>query len=54
VLALADRGEINTVISRSERREHRQHLDELAVYTGPIADALRKAWRARQARQASG
>ena len=54
VLALAARGEISTVISRSERREHRQHLDELAVYTGPIADALRKAWRAKQAQQASG
>jgi hypothetical protein len=49
VLALAARGEISTVISRSERREHRQYLDELAVCTGPIADALRKAWRARQA-----
>jgi hypothetical protein len=54
VLALAARGEISTVISRSERREHRQRLDELAVYTGPIADALRKAWRAKQAQQASG
>lgn len=54
VLALADRGEITTLISRSERREHRQRLDELAVSTGPIADALRKAWRARQAQQASG
>ena len=54
VLALAARGEIATVVSRSERREHRQHLDELAVYTGPIADSLRKAWRARQAQQASG
>ena len=54
VLALAARGEISTVISRSERREHRQHLDELAVCTGPIADALRKAWRDRQAQMASG
>jgi len=54
VLALAARGEIATVISRNERREHRQSLDELAVYTGPIADALRKAWRAKQAQQASG
>jgi len=54
VLALAARGEIATVISRSERREHRQYLDELAVCTGPIADALRKAWRSKQAQQASG
>jgi hypothetical protein len=54
VLALAARGEISTVISRSERREHRQHLDELAVCTGPIADALRKAWRERRAQMASG
>jgi len=53
VLALAARGELATVISRSERREYRQRLDELAVATGPIADSLRKAWRARQA-QASG
>lgn len=54
VLALAARGEIATLISRSERREHRQYLDELAASTGPIADALRKAWRSRQAQQASG
>jgi Golgi phosphoprotein 3 (GPP34) len=54
VLALAARGEMGNVISRSERREYRQHLDELAAFTGPIADALRKAWRAKQARQASG
>ena len=54
VLALAARGEIAIVISRGERREHRQYLDELAVYTGPIADALRKAWRSKQAQQASG
>jgi len=54
VLALAARGEIATVISRSERREHRQYLDELAVHTGPIADALRKAWRTKKAQQASG
>ena len=54
VLALSARGEIANVISHSERREYRQHLDELAVYTGPIADALRKAWRAKQAQQASG
>lgn len=54
VLALAARGEISTLISRSERLEHREHLDELAVYTGPIADALRKAWRDRRAQMASG
>ena len=54
VLALAARGEIATVFSRNERREHRQSLDELAVHTGPIADALRKAWRAKQAQMASG
>ena len=54
VLALSARGEIANVISRSERREHRQHLDELAVCTGPIADSLRKAWRSKKAQQASG
>ena len=54
VLALAARGEVATVISRSERREYRQRLDELAVYTGPIADSLRKAWRAKKAQMASG
>ena len=53
VLALAARGEMATVVSRSERREYRQHIDELAAYTGPIADALRKAWRAKKAQQAS-
>lgn len=54
VLALADCGEITTLLSRSDRREHRQHLDELAVRTGPIAEALRRAWRSRKASQASG
>ncbi len=54
VLALAGRGEITTLISRGERREHRRHLDELAASTGPIADALRKALRARRAAEASG
>lgn len=54
VLVLAARGEITTVISRSDRREHRQRLDELAVYTGPVADALGKAWRDRRAQMASG
>ena len=54
VLALAARGEMAIIISRSERREHRQYLDELAVYAGPIADALRKAWRSKKAQAASG
>ena len=54
VLALAARGEIATVISRSERREYRQYLDEAAVITGPVADALRKAWQSKKAQQASG
>jgi Golgi phosphoprotein 3 GPP34 len=54
VLALAARGEMTNVISRSERRELRERLDELAVYTGPIADSLGKAWRARKAQMASG
>jgi hypothetical protein len=54
VLALAARGEMAVVISRRERREYRQYLDELAAYTGPIADALRAAWRSKQAQQASG
>lgn len=52
-LALAARGEITTVLSRRERREHKRHLDELAVYTGPIADALRKALRSKRAAAAT-
>jgi hypothetical protein len=53
VLALAARGEVKTVVSRRERREHRQRLDELAVYTGPVADALKKALRSKRAAAAS-
>jgi hypothetical protein len=53
VLALAAYGEVKTVISRRERREHRQRLDELAVYTGPVADALKKALRNKRAAMAS-
>ena len=53
VLALAARGEVKTVVSRQERREYRKRLDELAVYTGPVADALRKALRAKRAAVAS-
>lgn len=52
-LALAARGEVPTVVSRRERREHRRRLDELAVYTGPVADALRKALRSKRAAAAS-
>jgi len=54
VLALAARGEIAILISRGERREYRQRLDELAASTGPIAEALRKAWREKKAQMASG
>jgi Golgi phosphoprotein 3 (GPP34) len=53
LLALAARGEVKTVVSRGERREHRRRLDELAVHTGPIADALRKAVRSKRAAAAS-
>lgn len=53
VLALAARGEIRTVVSRRERREQRKRLDELAVYTGPVADALRKAMRNKRAAAAT-
>lgn len=49
VLALAARGEVKTLISRRDRRENRRKLDELAVYTGPIADALRKAVQTKRA-----
>lgn len=49
ILALADRGEVRTVVTRRDRREHRRRLDELAVHTGPIADALRKALRSKRA-----
>jgi hypothetical protein len=54
VLALAARGEVANVISRAERREYQQSLDELAASTGPIADALRKAWRVKKAQQSGG
>jgi hypothetical protein len=53
VLALAARGEIKTVLSRHDRREYRERLDELAVYTGPVADELRKALRSKRASAAS-
>lgn len=53
VLALAARGELRTVLSRRERRHHRKHLRELAVYTGPIADALRKAIQSQRAAASS-
>jgi hypothetical protein len=53
MLALAARGEVNIVVSRRDRREYRQRIDELAVYTGPVADALRKALRAKRAAAAS-
>jgi len=53
LLALAAPGEVKTVVSRRERREQRQRLDELAVYTGPVADALKKALRSRRAASAS-
>jgi Golgi phosphoprotein 3 GPP34 len=53
VLALAARGEVKTVVSRRDRREHRRTLDELAVYTGPVADALRKALRSKRAAAAA-
>jgi hypothetical protein len=49
LLALAARGEVKTVVSRRERREQRRRLDELAVYTGPVADALKKALRNKRA-----
>jgi hypothetical protein len=48
------RAELRGPASRGERREYQQRLDELAVYTGPIADSLGKAWRARKAHMASG
>jgi hypothetical protein len=53
VLALAARGEVKTVVTRRERREYGRKLDELAVYTGPVADALRKALRSKRAATAA-
>jgi hypothetical protein len=53
VLALAARGEVRTLVSRRECREYGRKLDELAVYTGPVADALRKAVRMKRAAAAS-
>jgi hypothetical protein len=49
VLALAARGEVKTVLSRRERREHRKSLDTFAVHTGPVADALKRALRTKRA-----
>jgi hypothetical protein len=54
VLALAARGEIRTVLTRQERRKHWKRLDTLAVHTGPVADALRRALRAKRAAAAGG
>jgi hypothetical protein len=52
-LALAAYGELGTVLSRGERREHKKRLIEFADRTGPVADALKKALHSKRAVMAS-
>ncbi|MEV5749545.1 GPP34 family phosphoprotein [Actinoallomurus sp. NPDC052308] len=53
-LVLAARGELSTVLSRRERREHRKRLEELADPLWPIARALEYALRQKRATTTSG
>ncbi|GAA0340653.1 GPP34 family phosphoprotein [Actinoallomurus spadix] len=53
-LVLAARGELPTVLSRRERREHRGRLEELADPLWPIARALEYDLRQKRAAAASG
>jgi hypothetical protein len=48
-LVLAARGELPTVLTRRGRREHARRLEELADPVSPIARALEKAVRHKQA-----
>jgi hypothetical protein len=52
-LALAANGEMETVVTRRQRREHKERLAELAEHTGPVACALRTALRAQRSAAAS-
>lgn len=49
VLALAANGEVASVLTRAQRREHKRLLDELADQTGPVAAALKRALREKRA-----
>jgi Golgi phosphoprotein 3 (GPP34) len=53
-LVLAARGELPTVLTRRERREHRRRLEELADPLWPIARALEYDLRQKRAAVASG
>ncbi|MCO5996063.1 GOLPH3/VPS74 family protein [Actinoallomurus rhizosphaericola] len=53
-LVLAARGELSTVLSRRERREHRGRIEELADPLWPIARALEYDVRQKRAAVASG
>lgn len=53
-LVLAARGELPTVLSRRERREHRRRLEELADPVWPVARALQYAIRQKRAAASAG
>jgi hypothetical protein len=42
LVALAAAGELNIVLPRRRRREHKERIERLGEYTGPVAKALRK------------
>jgi hypothetical protein len=48
-LALAANGEVKALLSRQERREHKERLAELGDRIGPVADALKKALQSKRA-----
>ena len=54
VLALAATGELSTVITGRQRREHRRRIEELADGAWPVVRALKKAIQAKRAATASG
>lgn len=53
-LALAATGELTTVITSRERRQHRRRLEELADGAWPAVRALKKALQAKRAATAAG
>jgi hypothetical protein len=52
VLALAANGEVRALLSRHERREHKERLAELADGIAPVADGLKRALRSQRAAMA--
>ncbi|MDH6135631.1 hypothetical protein P3T37_005047 [Kitasatospora sp. MAA4] len=53
LVALADAAQLRTVLTRQQRREHRERLALLTEQTGPVPHALRSAIRSRRAAAAS-